>query len=184
MSPTRRSSTRRSSAAALLAGAHMSIAGGIDRAVDRAAEVGCRAMQIFTKSSSQWRARPLLDPEVREFRRKIRDHGIRRVLAHNSYLINMASPDDSLWRKSIAAMVEELERCEMLGVPSLICHPGAHKGAGPDAGLERIAQRQIVLTSSEHSSLSRLRQILGHQSGGEASLRHRDTLRKRARLLV
>ena len=126
------------SADALPIGAHMSIAGGIDRAVERAAEVGCRALQIFTKSAAQWRARPLDAGEVRRFRARLRETDIGPVLAHNSYLINMASPDEALWQRSIDAMVEELERCEELGVPGLIAHPGAHMGQGVEAGIRRI----------------------------------------------
>jgi len=117
----------------------MSIAGGVDRAVERAVDVGCRALQIFTKSSNQWRARPLDDEEIRRFREGVRDAGIAPVVAHNSYLINMASPDPALWERSIAAMVEEMERCEVLGVGGLVVHPGAHVGSGIEAGIARIA---------------------------------------------
>jgi deoxyribonuclease-4 len=118
----------------------MSIAGGMDRAVVRAAALGCRALQVFTKSSSQWRARPLGEEEVRRFRDGLREAGIRRVVAHNAYLINLASPDDGLWRRSIDGMVEELRRCERLEIPWLICHPGAHMGRGIESGLARIAR--------------------------------------------
>lgn len=124
----------------LLLGAHMSIAGGIDRAVDRAAELDCRALQIFNKSSNQWRARPLPPAEVERFRSKLRQHDIRFVMAHNSYLINLASPDAALWKRSIAAMVEELERCDTLGIPGLVAHPGAHVGSGMETGIRRIAK--------------------------------------------
>jgi len=123
----------------LLVGAHMSIAGGIDRAVDRAVEVGCRALQIFNKSSNQWRARPLPPAEVQRFRSKLRQHDIAFVMAHNSYLINLASPDPDLWQRSIAAMAEELERCDTLGIPGLVAHPGAHVGSGMETGIRRIA---------------------------------------------
>jgi deoxyribonuclease-4 len=123
-----------------LLGAHMSIAGGVDLAVGRAAEVGCRALQIFCKSSNQWRARPLPAEEVERFRRGVREAGLGAVVAHSSYLINLGSPDPALWKKSITALAEELERCEELGVPWLIVHPGAHMGAGIDAGIRRIAR--------------------------------------------
>ena len=130
----------RKGGASLPVGAHMSIAGGVDRAVDRAVDVGCRALQIFNKSSSQWRGRPLPEDEIRRFRTKVREHGIGPVVSHNSYLVNLASPDEALWSRSIDAMVEEMERCEMLGVPSLVAHPGAHVGSGMPAGIARIAQ--------------------------------------------
>jgi len=122
-----------------LLGAHMSIAGGVDLAVERAAEAGCRALQIFCKSSNQWKARPLPGEEVERFRRSVLEKRLGAVVAHGSYLINLASPDAVLWNKSIAALAEELERCEELGVPWLIVHPGAHLGAGIDAGIRRIA---------------------------------------------
>jgi deoxyribonuclease-4 len=118
----------------------MSIAGGVHRAVERAADVGCRALQIFNKSSNQWRARPLAPDEVRRFRAGLVEHRIDAVVAHNSYLINLASPDDALWERSIAAMVLEMERCEALGIPGLVAHPGAHVGSGVEEGIRRIAR--------------------------------------------
>jgi deoxyribonuclease-4 len=118
----------------------MSIAGGVDLAVERAADVGCGALQIFCKSSNQWRARPLPVDEAERFRSGVRVSGLGAVVAHSSYLINLGSPDASLWRKSIAALAEELERCEGLGISWLIVHPGSHMGAGIDAGVRRIAR--------------------------------------------
>ena len=152
--------------AELPAGAHMSIAGGVDRAVDRALEVGCRALQIFNKSSSQWRARPLSADEVRRFRDKVRRSDLAPVVAHNSYLINMASPDRALWDRSIAAMVEELERCETLGVSSLVAHPGSHKGAGMKAGVERIAQ---ALDEVHHRTRGLGSRVLLETTAGQGS---------------
>jgi deoxyribonuclease-4 len=111
----------------------------VDRAVDRAAELGCAALQFFNKSSSQWRARPLGAEEIERFRTKVRRHGLTHVVSHNSYLINLASPDRDLWTRSIGAMVEEMERCAALGVPDLVAHPGSHVGTGTEAGIARIA---------------------------------------------
>ncbi len=124
----------------MLFGAHMSIAGGFDKAVDRAVQVGCDAFQIFTKSSNQWKARPIAPDEVERFRARLREAGIRSVVAHDSYLINLASPDDALWEKSIAAFREELERCELLGIPYLVTHPGACGEAGEEVGIRRVAE--------------------------------------------
>ncbi len=121
-------------------GAHMSIAGGVDRAVARAAAVGCTALQIFTKNSNQWAARPLPDDEVSRFKDAVRDARIDAVVAHDSYLINLCSPDDSLWRRSIEACAEELERCALLGVPWLVVHPGGHMGQGVEFGVRRMAE--------------------------------------------
>jgi len=120
-------------------GAHMSIAGGVGNALLRGKEVGCDIVQIFTKSSNQWKARPLAEEEIKEFKKNSRDTGIWPVLAHNSYLINLASPDNALYEKSGDAMLIEMERAEMLGLPYIIMHPGAHVGSGEDAGLARIA---------------------------------------------
>lgn len=120
-------------------GAHMSIAGGVGNAFVRGESVGCECMQIFTKSSNQWKARPLAEQEIKEFKINIGDTGIWPVLAHNSYLINLASPDNALYEKSGDAMLIEMERAEMLGLPYIIMHPGAHVGSGEDAGLARIA---------------------------------------------
>jgi deoxyribonuclease-4 len=120
-------------------GAHMSIAGGCDRAVRAAQSVGFQAVQLFTKNNNQWQARPLTDEHVATFRAALAEAGIVDPVAHNSYLINLGSPDDALWNRSIDAMTVEVERCAALGIGDLVAHPGAHMGRGEEAGLERIA---------------------------------------------
>jgi deoxyribonuclease-4 len=122
-----------------LFGAHMSIAGGCTTALELARAHGCPAVQLFTKQPTQWAARPLPDEEVRTFRRLRRTAGVRVALAHDSYLINLASPDEALYRKSLEAFVEELQRAERLGLRYLVTHPGAHMDAGEEAGLARVA---------------------------------------------
>jgi len=121
----------------LLIGAHMSIAGGIYRAVARGEEVGCTAIQIFTKNASQWKASRLTQEDVSAFDSERSRTGIL-VVGHDAYLINLASPDPELRSKSQAAFLEEMERAEALGLPHLIMHPGAHTGAGEDEGLKNI----------------------------------------------
>ncbi len=121
-------------------GAHMSIAGGVGRAVDRGVEVGCDTIQIFTKNSNQWRARPISDEEVAGFKEKLEESGIDPVVAHDSYLINLASPDPGLLERSRNAFLEEMNRAEALGIPYLVMHPGSHKGSGVDVGLRTIAE--------------------------------------------
>lgn len=121
-------------------GAHMSIAGGFDKAVERASAVDSDALQVFTKNQNQWRARPIADDEVVRFKAALAEHQIGLVVAHDSYLINLASPKDELWEKSIAAFREELERCELLGIPFLVTHPGSHVGSGVDAGIGRVIE--------------------------------------------
>ena len=123
----------------LLLGAHMSIAGGIDLAPLRGQEVGCLTIQLFTKSSNQWRARPLPPDEIERYRANLRAAGIAPVVAHDSYFINLASTDPALHQKSMAAFLEELERAEALGIPYLVTHPGAHMGAGEESGLRQVA---------------------------------------------
>ena len=118
----------------------MSIAGGVDLAIDRGGQVGCDVIQIFTKSSRQWAAKPYLQEEIESFRRKQRESAVRTVIAHDSYLLNLGAPVESLRSKSVAAFIDELQRCEALGIPYLIAHPGAHVGSGEAAGIKTIAR--------------------------------------------
>jgi deoxyribonuclease-4 len=120
-------------------GAHQSIAGGTPRAIERGVEVGCRVLQIFVKNSNRWIGRSIERPEARAFRSAARGANLSRVIAHTSYLINLASPFEVLRRQSIDALVEEIERCRRLGIPDLVYHPGAHGGEGEAAGVARIA---------------------------------------------
>jgi deoxyribonuclease-4 len=122
-------------------GAHMSIAGGLPEAVRRARAVEATALQVFVKSANQWRARPFAEGEVEAFRAAVREAGLgEHLTAHSSYLINLASPDATLWERSLQAFVEELRRCTALGIGLLILHPGSHMGAGAEAGLERLTR--------------------------------------------
>jgi deoxyribonuclease-4 len=118
----------------------MSMAGGHDRAVRAAQDIGFTTVQLFTKSNNQWAAKPLAEEHIAAFREALRETGIIDPVAHNSYLINLGSPDSALWKKSIDAMVIEVERAEALGITDLVCHPGAHMGEGEAAGLKRIAK--------------------------------------------
>ncbi len=120
-------------------GAHMSISGGMYRALEHGVRAGCDTIQIFTKNQQQWRAKPLVEQEIERFRAEQQHCGITPVIAHDSYLINLAAPGDELWEKSIAAFSEELDRCAALGIPGLVTHPGAHVGSGEEAGLARVA---------------------------------------------
>jgi deoxyribonuclease IV len=123
-----------------LIGAHMSIAGGVSQALVRARETGCECVQIFTKSSRQWASKPLPKEEIEAFKRNFGESGLKMVVAHDSYLINMGAPDDKMRKKSVEGIIDELERCEALEVPFLIAHPGAHVGAGEEAGIATIAR--------------------------------------------
>ncbi|MFL5244820.1 MAG: deoxyribonuclease IV [Gemmataceae bacterium] len=122
-----------------LFGAHMSIAGGYHRALLAAQALDCNTVQIFTKNNNQWYAKELLDEEIQTFRRTLRKSRLRFPLAHDCYLINLASPDDTLYRKSIEAFVVEVQRAERLCLRYLVTHPGAHMGSGEQTGLARVA---------------------------------------------
>lgn len=137
----------------MLFGAHMSISGGLYKAFARGEAVGCQAMQIFSKSERQWQAKPLLDDDIAQFKAEQIRTGIGPLIVHDSYLINLASPKDDLWEKSSAAFAHELERCDLLGIPYLVTHPGAHTGSGADVGLAREAEA--------------LNRILGEGVGGD-----------------
>jgi deoxyribonuclease-4 len=118
----------------------MSIGGGLHRAIDRAQSVDATALQVFVKSARQWSARPLAQSDVESFRREAAASGLGpSTMAHASYLINLATPDEKLWQRSIDALRDEVDRCDQLGIPFLVLHPGSHGGSGEELGLERIA---------------------------------------------
>ncbi len=143
-------------------GAHQSIAGGHYRAVERAHAVGCDCVQLFTgdvkrwpppttrkasrseifstKNNNQWRAKELTDEDVRQFQTKLVELGVAHPLAHDSYLINLASPDRELWKKSVEAFVVEMFRADRLGIPYLVTHPGAHTTSSEEAGIAAIVR--------------------------------------------
>jgi len=123
-----------------LLGAHMSIAGGVGNALLHGKKVACDAIQIFTKSSRQWAGKPYMKEEIEQFRVNRQETGITTIIAHDSYLLNLGSPDAALRKQSIAAFIDELERCELLGVANLVAHPGAHVGAGEAEGIKTIAK--------------------------------------------
>jgi deoxyribonuclease-4 len=123
-----------------LLGAHMSIAGGVGNALLHGKKVACDAIQIFTKSSRQWAGKPYTKEEIEQFRVNRQETGITTIIAHDSYLLNLGSPDRGLRKQSVAAFIDELERCEVLGVTNLVAHPGAHVGAGESEGIKTIAK--------------------------------------------
>jgi deoxyribonuclease-4 len=122
-----------------LLGAHMSIAGGIHNAFADAERAGCRALQIFLKNSNQWKGRELTEEDRALYREAESRSGIAPVVAHSSYLINLASPDAVLYERSLHAFIDELERARFLGVSHVILHPGAHMGSGEASGIARVA---------------------------------------------
>lgn len=124
----------------LALGAHMSAAGGVDLAITRAAALSMDACQLFTKNANQWNAKPLDPAVVDRFLLQKESAGVAHLVAHDSYLINVGSPDDAAWEKSRSALLVELERCDLLTVPYLVSHPGAHMGSGEDAAIARVSE--------------------------------------------
>ena len=124
----------------MLLGAHMSIAGGIYRALLRGEEVGCSTVQVFLRSNMAWNPGQFTRKDVEKFRETQQNTGIRPVVAHNCYLVNLASTKAKTLERSLEATIGELERAQALGIPYLVMHPGAHLGAGEHAGLRKIAR--------------------------------------------
>jgi len=119
-------------------GAHMSMAGGYYKAVEAAHRAGCDCVQLFTKNNNQWRAKPITKDDADRFTTTLAELGIQHPISHDSYLINMASPDNVLWKKSVDAFVIELQRAEQLGIPYVVAHPGAYTTSSETRGLKRI----------------------------------------------
>jgi len=154
-----------------LLGAHMSSAGGLHNALSRAKSYGCEAVQLFTKAPNQWRGKPISDDDANQFQSVLAETALQFPIVHDSYLINLASPDDALWRKSIDVFVDELERAAKIGAEYLVMHPGAHLGAGEEVGLNRVA----VALDEVHSRCPNLRtQVLLETTAGQGTtLGHR-----------
>jgi len=120
-------------------GCHVSTSGGVDKAPERARAIGARCMQVFTRNQMSWKVKPLEKPEAEAFAKARRAARVGTVMSHDSYLINLGSPDAAQRKRSIAAFEAEMARCTQLGVDMLNFHPGAHMGAGVKAGTKRIA---------------------------------------------
>jgi deoxyribonuclease-4 len=121
-------------------GAHVSVAGGLATAFGRAADLGCTAVQIFVKNGNQWKARALAEEEAEAFCSAHGCSAVGHLMAHASYLINLAAADGEIREKSVAALADELARCARLRIGGLVVHPGAHLGAGDEAGISRVAE--------------------------------------------
>ena len=152
-------------------GAHLSIAGGLPRAVDRAEASRCQALQIFTKSAGQWRARPLPSGEIARFRARVEETDLHPVVAHNSYLINVAAAAPALRAQSIAALGEELDRAEALGLDGLVMHPGSYTTGTEAQGLALIADGLRELLRARPRARTKV--LLEHTAGQGTNLGHR-----------
>jgi deoxyribonuclease IV len=149
----------------------LSIAGGLPRAVDRAQASRCETLQIFTKSAGQWRARPLPSEEIARFRARVDETGIHPVVAHNSYLINVAAAAPALRAQSIAALGEELDRAEALGLDGLVMHPGSYTRGTEAEGLALIAEALRELLRARPRARTKV--LLEHTAGQGTNLGHR-----------
>jgi deoxyribonuclease-4 len=152
-------------------GAHLSIGGGLPRAVDRAVASRCEALQIFTKSAGQWRARAIPDDEIVLFRRRVADTGIHPVIAHNSYLINIAAAAPALREQSLAALLEEYDRADALGLQGLVMHPGSFTTSTESEGLRLIASGLRALLRTRRRAAPLI--LLEHTAGQGTNLGHR-----------
>ncbi len=121
-------------------GSHVSASGGVDKAIPRAEALDLESVQIFSKNERQWQAKPLDPAVVQNFRDEVARTGLTKLVVHDSYLINLASPKEDILAKSIPAFTDELTRCDELGIPHLVTHPGAHTGSGVDAGIAKFAE--------------------------------------------
>ena len=147
-------------------GAHMSIAGGYYKAVEIAAAEGCDCVQIFTKNNNQWRAKPLTEEDVRLFTEAMETLGITHPISHDSYLINLGSPDKVLWKKSVDALVIEIERASRLQIPYVVAHPGAFTSSSEAAGIRQIARG---INEVHKQTKKRTAQILLETTAGQGS---------------
>ena len=139
-----------------LIGAHMSVAGGLDKAFERADALGCESMQIFTRSQRQWQARPVSLQEAEGFYRAWQRSNVKAVVSHASYLINIASPDAAVRAKSAAALREEVERCRHLNIDDIVLHPGFAMDAGIDAATANIAETLLRLFDATQEYKTRI----------------------------
>jgi len=149
----------------------MSIAGGPANALYRGASISCDAIQMFVGSPNRWRSKALTASVIEDFAQAAEATGIHPIVAHSAYLINLGSPDDALFQRSRGLLIDELARCAALGIHDHVLHPGAHMGAGEEAGLERIADglRQVL----EATSGAPVRILLETTAGMGTHLGHR-----------
>ncbi|NOZ61507.1 MAG: deoxyribonuclease IV [Calditrichaeota bacterium] len=154
----------------ILLGAHVSVAAGVHLAPQRGQEIGCTAIQIFTRNQRQWTSPPLSDDEVGQYFESLKNTDIRSVVAHSSYLINLASPDKNQLQKSRESFILELDRAERLKLDGYIFHPGAHKGAGEKSGMKRVTEQLNLILAERPDHKTKI--LLETTAGQGTSLGH------------
>ncbi|MDO8519013.1 MAG: deoxyribonuclease IV, partial [Deltaproteobacteria bacterium] len=154
-----------------LLGAHMSIAGGIDLAPERGRSVTCDIIQIFTKNSNQWDDPPLSNEKKENFKAEMKKNGMKTAFAHDSYLINLGSPNPVLYKRSLTAFLEEHKRSEALGLMGVVFHPGAHVGSGEEPAIQKIAE--AINTTHEQSKGFKVLTLLENAAGQGSTVGHK-----------
>jgi deoxyribonuclease IV len=152
-------------------GAHMSVAGGVSKAVARARLHGCEALQIFTKNASQWKGKPLDPAEVNAFRSALAEVDVRPVVSHASYLINMATTSPALQEQSSAALADELERADQLGLLGVVIHPGTCTAGTEEDALRLVAES--IRTALKTRPRRKVMVLLEHTAGQGRTVGHR-----------
>lgn len=155
----------------VLLGAHMSIVGGVHTAVERGSRIGCTTMQMFVKNNNQWHGKPLSENDASTYKDLLLKSSIGTVIVHDSYLINLCAKDKTTLRKSRAALKDELDRCELLGVPYLNVHPGAHVGRGEQDGIKMIAESLDIV--HEQTKNYRVKSVLETTAGQGTAIGYR-----------
>lgn len=155
----------------LLLGAHESIEGGIHKAIERAESIGCSTLQIFTKNSNQWVSRPLKEQDVENYKNSASKSKIRFIMAHSIYLINLCAADPLILKKSRDALVDEINRCDLLGIPIIIFHPGSHMGSGESTGIKKIIES--INRVHDKTPASSVKSVLETTAGQGTSIGYR-----------
>lgn len=165
-----------------LFGAHESVAGGLHLAFERIDSVGGESLQIFTRNQRQWKPKPLSKEEVREFRAANEIYRAMPVASHASYLVNLATDKTELLEKSVVALTLEFERCQQLGVPYVVMHPGSHGGAGVEAGIERFVRAMDrVLEQTDDAVMLLIETTAGQGTGLGSSFAELGHIRSESR---
>jgi deoxyribonuclease-4 len=156
-----------------LLGAHLSIAGGFDKAIERGQSIGCTAIQIFTKNNKSYKGKPIPSEAEEAFKQSVKASSIKWVVSHASYLINAGASDQTIAQRSTEGLIHELERCEQLGIPYLVIHPGSHTGAGEQVCIERIAENiDHVLKAVDGTSMILLETAAGQGTNVGYTFQH------------
>src|SRR5947209_1120201 len=150
-------------------GMHVSIAGSIDRAVDNAVAMDCTAFQIFTRNPRGWEAKPISSKDAASFKEKLKASKIDRyaTVAHMPYMPNLSSPDEDPFAKTLGSLIDEIKRCNKLGVPFIVAHLGSHKGAGDKKGIEKLVK---AFTNAAKNTSDDVMILLENTSGQQNSV--------------